>query len=435
MDLHEAAWQLSDLLETNRAVFVRTEPEAPDFTDIAPFKILIFGLRGTLELTTDQKNIIEIISLFDATIFNKDRVDRLYFWNLKSLASYFYFHVKKHLKITNNIIDLKPIEGFLGIRKNRPENLVEAVDRAKKAILHKGWLNIYKAVHLPLSLRILPSIETTPLLNEEAKRPEYPYYEIEGQMSGRMNCMKKFSKSYLPHNMGPDVRRALKPRGYNLRFMCSDFRNCEVTVLQWLSNDPALKELLESKEDLYQQFYEIITSDKCDSDIKRKKAKAMLISVIYGSGAKRLGEILQVPEGVSGELIRRIHVKFPVACDWLDEQQKKAKVGVVLDYLGRPRVFEEPYLARNFVVQGVAATVCQEKMIELCGKLDSDKAYVAYSVHDGFGMVVKTDAAREAYKLTKEILEAPSNLCPGLKMKVEIKFGARLDKLKVLWRD
>jgi DNA polymerase I-like protein with 3'-5' exonuclease and polymerase domains len=96
----------------------------------------------------------------------------------------------------------------------------------------------------------------------------------------------------------------------------------------------------------------------------------------------------------------------------------------------------ESYAARNFVVQGVAATACQEKLVELFGALNNpEKAYIAFSVHAGFGLVVQTNAARETYKSVKEILEAESKLCPGLKMKVQIKFGGRLDSMKVLWND
>lgn len=438
MNLYDVAWQLSDLLETNRAVLLKTEPEVPDFTCAAPFKAIIWGQRDCVEIEVDPTNVMDVIAMFDATIFDKEKVERLYVWNLKPLCTYFHFYLPhKFITPANAIIDLKPIENFLGIKKNRPENLVEAINRTRIVLQNKGWQAIYKTVHLPLTLRILPCVETRPLLNEEARRTEHPYYEIEGIFSGRLNCLKKYAKTYLPHNMGPDVKRALKPRGYGVRFLCSDFRHCEVTVLQWLSGDEKLRELLDSGGDLHTKIYEIVTGDQCNTDNKRKLSKLMFLPVMYGCGPTRLGELLGVPESVAVQLMDRIKTIFSTAWGWIKKAQDQAKTGVVTDHFGRPRTFAEgeAYKARDFVVQGVAATVCQEKLIELHGALDPKKAEIVFSVHDGFGLVVKVDAARETYKLVKQVLESESKLCPGLKMKVEIKFGAKLDSMKVLWKD
>jgi hypothetical protein len=435
--LYDIAWQFSELLETNRSVFLKLEPEIPDYTAAAPFKVVVWGLERRVELDVTPQNIVSVIGLFDSTIFNKERVDRLYVWNLKALASYFHFYSDKFFKPSTSVIDLKCIENFLGIKKNQPENLITCINRTKVTIQQKGWLSVYKAIHLPLSLWVLPTLETTPLLNEVTRRSVFPCYEIEGQINGRLNCYNKFIHCYTPHTLSGDQKGKLKPKGYGLRFLYADFRHCEVAVLQWLSSDPVLKQMLESGADLYAQFYQLITEDTCDTDVKRKKAKAMLISVIYGSGARGLAEMLGVSDSIGAELIRRINVKLPVACQWLDQQQQKAKSEPVFDYFGRPRVFPDgqEYLARNFSVQGVAATVCQERMIELCKILDKNKAQFPFSVHDGFCLVVKMEVAREMYLKVKETLEAESKLCPGLKMKVEIKFGAKLDKMKVLWKD
>jgi hypothetical protein len=441
MNLYDAAVQISELLETNRAVFLKTEPEVPDHTENAPFKIIICGNEQRVEFEVESKDVMPLVAQFDATLFNKECVDRLYVYNFKSFATYFHAQCPHKFVLPSPqqvFIDLKVVENFLGIRgKKSPENLVEAVNRTKHAVEHKTWQLVYKAVHLPLSLKVLPVIETTALLNEDAKRSEYPYYEIEGQINGRMNCLKKFAKSYLPHNMGPDVKRALKPKGYGNRFLYADFRHCEVTVLQWLSGDPQLKEILDSGDDLHRRIYEILTNDKCDTDTKRNMSKLIFLPVMYGCGASRLGELIGVPETVAKELINRIKMAFPVAWRWMMDVQEAAKKGPVLDRLGRPRTFEEnkSYLARDFVVQGVAATVCQEKLIELQFALNSERAYIAFTVHDGFGLVCKIEAARETYLKVKEILEGESRLCPGLRMKVEVKFGAKLDKMKVLWKD
>ena len=437
MNMYDAAWQLADLLEGQKSVFMRMEPEVPDFTVRASFKVLIWSLRRKLEIEVDSSNIPSVISLFDQTIFNKDRVDRLYVWGLKSLCTYLRAFCPKFVTPTTNLIDLKIIESFLGVRKNRPENAVEAINRVKLAVQHKNWQKLYKAIHLPLSLRVLPSIETTPLLNDVSRKSVYPYYEIEGQTSGRMNCLNKYANSYLPHNMGPDVRSALKPRGEGMRLCTADFKSCEVAVLQWLSDDERIKEILDSGEDLHRTIYEVITGDQCDTEAKRNISKKMFLPVMYGCGPKGLAANLDVSESVGAELFQRIRKSFPTATHFMLDRQNEAKNGVVTDYFGRPRKYPEgkAYLFRGISVQAAAATVCQEKLISLWKALDGETARLAFSIHDGYGIVCDVPNAKQTYETIRDTLESESVLCAGLKMKVAIKFGIRLSNMKTLWRD
>ncbi len=443
MTLLDVSYKLSELLASNRMLYLKIEPEVPDYTVGAAFKLKLFGNGGTpVEIEVTPNNIVLLMGMLDSTIFDKEQVDRLFVWNLKSLASYFHFITKTQhrpslCQPSCLVLDLKIIESFLNVRKNPPENLVEAINRIKLSFKHKGWQPIYKSIHLPLALEVLPSMETSPLLNEGSKHSEFPYYEIEGQINGRLNCMRKFAKSFLPHNMGPDVRKNLKPRGYGYRFLCSDFRHCEVTVLQWLSGDLQLKEILDSGADLHSRLYEIITQDTCDSDNKRKLSKKIFLPVMYGLGASGLAGSLSVPLTVSEQLIQRIKTNFSTSWEWISHQQELAKQGLVLDHFGRPRLFgeNETYLARNFAVQGVAATICQEKLIDLFKAIQGRDAYLAFSVHDGYGLVIKMDIARDMYRIVKDTCETESKLCPGLRMTVEIKFGGKLDSMKVLWKD
>ena len=90
-------------------------------------------------------------------------------------------------------------------------------------------------------------------------------------------------------------------------------------------------------------------------------------------------------------LLTIIKQQFSIAWEWMQSKQESAKESVIYDFFGRPRKFDEKqcYLARNFSVQGVAATACQEKLIDLFDNIDNDKAYIAFSIHDGFGLVCK----------------------------------------------
>jgi hypothetical protein len=439
MTFAELAQQVAELISGSRSVYMRTDPEYPDFTAKSEFKISISNLRNRVEVQISPKNVVQIIALFDATIFDKEQIAHLYTWNFKALATYFraFCESSKFVTPINSLIDLKTIEGFLGIKKTAPENLVEAINRTKVATQIKGWQQTYKNIHLPLLLRVLPTIETTGLLNERTRKAQYPCYEIEGQINGRMNCQDKYASCYLPHTMGADIKGVLKPEGHGWRFISADFRYCEVVVLQWLSKDETLKQILDSGEDLHSKIYEIVTEDKCDTANKRALSKRMFLPVMYGCGPKTLGTNLGVGEAMGQELFKRIQVRFPTALAWLHARQGEAKHGVVYDYFGRPRQFAEgeSYKARNFHVQAVAATFCQEKLIDLWRVVDGDNLRLVFSVHDGYGLICQLSVVKQAYRTVKDTLETESKFCPGLKLSVEIKFGARLDNMKVFWKD
>ena len=74
-------------------------------------------------------------------------------------------------------------------------------------------------------------------------------------------------------------------------------------------------------------------------------------------------------------------------------------------------------------------------MIELFNAFQGKKTYLCFYIHDAFGLVTTIPDARDSYLLTKQVLESESKLCPGLSVKVKIKFGAKLSPMKVIWKD
>lgn len=432
MDLYCFSEKLTELTDDTKSVYLKFDPEVPDFTTNQPGKLVIYG-KDKLEINFDKTNISLIVGMLDVTIFDKSKINIVYVWNLKPFCTYFKFCTGKYIKPQNFVIDLKIAENFKNVVKKSPDELNSAIYRSQ-AVVDKNFLSIYKKIHFPLITKILPDLETRPLLNFLTKQAEYPYYEVEGQSNGRMNAAKKYSKGYLLHNMSGENKKNFKPKGYEKRFMCADYRHCEVNVLQWLSNDPQLKEIIEDDLDLHQQIYELITGDLCDTERKREISKKIFLPVMYGCQEKTLSNNLSIPENMAKELIKRIKYKFPVVWDWMAKKHKEAENGTAVDYFGRVRNFEKnkDYLSRNFFVQGVAATVCNEKLIKLNNELTD--AEVVYCVHDGFGMVVDSNKCKKAYLQAKEILESESELCKGLKLKTQIRFGITLGDLKVFWQ-
>ena len=71
---------------------------------------------------------------------------------------------------------------------------------------------------------------------------------------------------------------------------------------------------------------------------------------------------------------------------------------------------------------------------DLYKNFNGTKTKIAYSVHDGFGLVGEIKDAKQIYDTIKDTCEKESKLCAGLKMKVEVKFGKKLNEMKVFWK-
>ncbi len=433
-DFSDFAQALEVYLETQKLVYVCINPESPDHTVLlkdVSFELVVMFPNKHLRIDVNGGNLRKIFFLLQSSVFSSDFVSKLFTWNLKGLTAVFKSKLGMDLVITNQVFDLKILENFQNIRKSAPKTVAELVDRFKPLAANPVWSVVYKEVLLPLATRVLPAIESTPLLRKSGSfRVEdlYPYYEIEGQVYGRLNTSAKFAKSYQAHSMSPEFREQLHPSGFDVVFLSSDVKHCEATVLQFLSGDMKLKEILDSGRDVYRSVFEIIFGRPCDTDRRRQIAKDFFLPVMFGLQAKSLAKKFEVDVQTTTEMIRRIRENFTQACNWMEGVQSMAKEGPVVDFFGRIREFDpsECYKARNFVVQAVSATLCQEKLVALHDAFQGKFGRLAMSLHDGFLMMVSKDQISNCADLVKEVCESESKLCPGLSFEVEIKAGNNL---------
>lgn len=438
--------QLAEVVSSAKIIYLRiepvrsrAEPEAPDFTINEEFKVWVFGSKSKAEVLINRSNAITVAGLFDLTVFNKELVDTVLTWNIKPLFSYFRKFLSKPFTVSNKVFDQKVVGNFLGLEEPAPENLAGAINRFKRLTEYKSWKQanqVYTRLHLPLITNVLPHLETTPLLNEQTKGSVYAYYEIEGQKNGRLRNYQGYQKGYVPHTMGAEVKGLLKPKGRENIFMYSDINHCEVTVLQWLSNDTALGQIINSGQGTYEGIYASLTGDECNTKNKRDMCKLLFLPVMYGCGVAGICENLKIGEDTARELIKRIHANFPIAIEWvLTKQREFERNGAIEDYFGRHRTkFDSAYKVRNFVVQAPAATVCLEKLVAITKAIEPLGAKVAFTVHDGYGIVCDVPASKAVFNAVKQCVEEESKLCPGLKLHMHAQFGRKLTTMKTFWK-
>ena len=249
-------------------------------------------------------------------------------------------------------------------------------------------------------------------------------------MNGRLKCSNVFNSCYNPHTLSDDIKSKLNPpTTAPVDFLYLDYRNMEVSVLQWLSGDDQLKKIIDSGEDVYAGIWKYITKLDCTGS-HRNKCKSIFLPVIYGQGAESVAKRADIPEKTAIKLVDRLYKGFPIAFDWVKQQQANLdENNFAQDYFGRRRQFnDQQYRVRNFVVQAAASTVCLHKLIKLYESIEDDSKIV-FHVHDGYGMLVRRQYASKLAKKYVAVLEQEEDFYPGLKLRISCKIGGRLNKL------
>jgi DNA polymerase I-like protein with 3'-5' exonuclease and polymerase domains len=264
------------------------------------------------------------------------------------------------------------------------------------------------------------------VVHRNQKKKLHANYDIAGQVNGRMRCDLGFTFGYNPHSAGEEERKNLRPSSFDHLFIYLDFRHMEVNALQWLSEDKALGEILESGEDVYEGIWRELTGLSGDPSY-RDKCKTVFLPVAYGLGAKALAYKLKISEATASRLWANIYKKFPQAMGWLRNQEIIG--GEVCDAFGRCRKFEEDlYKIRNFVVQSPASLLCLDKLVVLRHDLGNIAKVVAH-VHDGYILSAHATIAQQAKEMAVKSLETESEFFPGLKLKVSCRMGQDLNNL------
>jgi hypothetical protein len=333
-------------------------------------------------------------------------------WNIKNFFSYLKarseeLDVPTDFDFEGRLLDLKLIERYAGIHEGCPIRYADAYDRLVAACRTPAWTAFepyYEQIYLPMMKEVIPSIETCRLADTSKKHGVYPYYELEGQINGRMKASGAFKHSYVPHNMSAQIKDRLVPSNEaDQLFMYFDYNHMEVSVLQWLSGDEKLGEVLQSGRDLYEAIWETISGLPCNEK-RRKICKGIFLPVVYGQGYRSLAKRLEIREDIAKSLVDRVHSNFTTAFRWVKNQ----------------RLDEDGF-------------ACLYKLVILHNEL-KDNARIAFHIHDGYGVLVSKHNWKNIYKTATDALEREEELFNGLKLKCACEAGTNLNKLSSISR-
>ncbi len=434
MELTELSSQLTSIL-TDNLVYLSCETDLTDFRQKTPPKLKVNTPNGSiiLDLPKVTDRIGTVIGLLSVSLFSSKRI--IIGWNLKNLFSWFQFHSNIPLHPNGKIFDLRLIEACAGESGAKPTTYDEAVTRLRKHINGDAIMAVNNHVYTPLTTLVIPAIETSGLISHNPVTKLYSSYTIEGQVNGRLNSGLLFEGAFNPHSLTDNDKNEFYA-GSDKTFLVFDFKFLEVKLLQWITKDAKLAEIIESGEDVYEGVYKAISgSPKCNAKYRDFTKKA-LIQTIYGIQPTSLAESAGISVEGAKIMIDKIMNTFPTAFGYLQQVVADAKkTGEVKDVLGRKSFYgeghREPYTARNAVVQAPAAVVCLEKLCDLYTTHIPDMRIVA-SVHDAYVCVAPKTAASKIARSCVEALESESKLVPGLHLGVTAKMGEKWGQVETI---
>lgn len=389
--------------------------------------------RITLPLS-EEKNILYLTSSLHHFVSSSSVVIS---WQAKDIFSYLKGRTEINLELNNIIYDLSIISSYFDFQDNKPNNLKDAFGIFRKAIKDPNWkkfLDCYEKTYNPLLSKVLPDIETNCLIDNNRKTCVYPTYVLEGQANGRLKTVKINSHSYNPHSIGNNEKINLRPPDYDEVFVCFDYKNMEVNVLQWLSGDEELHSIIDSGKDLYKEIWSRITKQE-STERHRSLCKNIFLPVVFGQGTKSLAKKFGISEEIASRLIDSLVRSFPVAFSWVKSQHPDSN-NIATDVFGRRRKFEgqEQYKIKNFCIQSPASMICLRKLVKLHDALD-EKANICFHVHDGYYVLCKKKDVDMVSKIGIKTLEEEDELFPNLRLKITCNFGHNLNNLQSLKKE
>jgi len=289
-------------------------------------------------------------------------------------------------------------------------------------------LKQYEIVQHLLEYRELFKLQSTYIkpLQEYGKNGKvYTSFLQTGTATGRLSS-KDPNLQNIPTNKEINIRNGFIASEGNY-LVSLDYSQIELRLLAHFSEDPTLIDAFKNDKDIHlETATKIFGKDRAKE--MRNVAKSINFGLIYGMGARKLAETINVSNKEAKEFIEKYFQSFPTVKNYLNKQKEIVKErGFVETLLKRRRFFDfnsvNSFMASNFereavntIFQGSAADLIKLAMLEI-SKIENSGMIL--QIHDE---LIFDTADLENIKKFQTIME---NI---FKLKVPLKVG--LNKTK-----
>ncbi|HDP93810.1 MAG TPA: DNA polymerase I, partial [Candidatus Aminicenantes bacterium] len=232
---------------------------------------------------------------------------------------------------------------------------------------------------------------------------------------------------------GVNVRRAFSgDRG--TRLMSADYSQVELRVMAHFSVDPELIRAFRSGIDIHAHTAERVFSKRLDLDPgeRRRRAKIINFSILYGSGAYSLSKELGVGFSEAKRFIDEYFNTFAGVRRFIEDALEKSREELrVFTLMGRMRPIPEitsvnrnvrengQRMAINTIIQGSAADIIKQAMVRLQPRLKEFSAHMVMQVHDELVFEFVPETELPLAELVKQEMRNAANLRVPLEVSVK----------------
>ncbi len=285
------------------------------------------------------------------------------------------------------------------------------------------------------------------LVNKRSGRLHTSYNQT-GSATGRFSSSNPNLQNIpIRTEVGREVRRAfVAPPGYLL--LAVDYNQIELRVMAHISEDETLIDAFQRGLDIHQATAAAVNGiEPADVSYEQRSfAKRVNFGLMYGMGAFRLARDSEMSQTEAEAFIKTYFERMPGVEDYI--KQTKAFVwehGYTQTLYGRRRVYPaikskgsrrsaaaEERAAINMPIQGAAADILKQSMINLQARLEKEQydAAMILQVHDELVLEVKEDDLAAVTALVVETMESafPDGKPLRVPLRAQASFGRN-------WRD
>lgn len=292
-------------------------------------------------------------------------------------------------------------------------------------------------IPLILDYREMNKLKNTyiePLLKYAKQNPQHKIYTSflqTGTVTGRLSS-KSPNLQNIPvrSEYGREIRRGfVAQEGYVL--ISVDYSQIELRLLAHFSQDSLLIQSFKQDKDIhYETALRLFGESQAQS--KRAIAKSINFGLIYGMGARKLGETLKIPTKEAKQYIESYFELFPTVKDYLNAQKELLlQNGYSQTLLGRRRYFDfvnaSEFMKANFlregvncIFQGSAADLIKLSMLKLHKQYQHSDLQMLLQVHDELIFQAPKESAQQYIPHIESTMNTIYTLNVPLKCNVSI---------------
>ncbi|PPK85123.1 DNA polymerase I [Neolewinella xylanilytica] len=236
---------------------------------------------------------------------------------------------------------------------------------------------------------------------------------------------------------GAEVRKAFIPRDKDHVLLASDYSQIELRLVAALSKDEGMLDAFKTGKDIHTATAALIFDVPYEevTRVQRYQAKTINFAILYGAGAQRLTQELEISRAEASQLIANYYERFTGLKEFMNGAVEQAKEeGYVATLLGRKRGLRDinsrsgvaralaERMAMNTPIQGTAADMIKIAMIRIHKALREQnfRTRMILQVHDELVFDAPRD---EVEKVTPLIEELMREAIPNLDVPIVVETG------------